>query len=61
MLRERVAGLRATDDIVVYCDVGERSSLSWFVLHELLGYPHVRMYDGGWAEYGSLVDAPIAR
>ena len=61
VLLERFAGLPATDDIVVYCDVGGRSSLSWFVLHELLGYPHVRVYDGGWAEYGSLTEAPIAR
>jgi thiosulfate/3-mercaptopyruvate sulfurtransferase len=61
VLRDRVAGLAATDDIVVYCNVGERSSLNWFVLHELLGYPHVRVYDGGWAEYGSLTEAPVAR
>jgi thiosulfate/3-mercaptopyruvate sulfurtransferase len=61
VLLDRVAGLAASDDIVVYCNVGERSSLSWFVLHELLGYPRVRVYDGGWAEYGSLTEAPVAR
>jgi thiosulfate/3-mercaptopyruvate sulfurtransferase len=35
--------------------------LCWFVLHELLGYQHVRLYHGGWAEYGSLTDVPVAR
>ncbi len=39
----------------------ERSALHWFVLSELLGHPWVRNYDGGWAEYGSLVHAPVAR
>jgi 3-mercaptopyruvate sulfurtransferase SseA len=23
--------------------------------------PRVRHYDGGWSEYGSLVDVPVAR
>ena len=48
-------------DIAVYCDVAVQSSLTWFVLHELLDYPQVRNYDGGWAEYGSLVGAPVER
>jgi thiosulfate/3-mercaptopyruvate sulfurtransferase len=48
-------------EVVVYCSVAERSALTWFVLHELLGYPRVRNYDGGWAEYGSLMDVPVAR
>ena len=37
----------------------ERASA--FVLHELLGYPQVRNYDGSWTEWGSLVGAPIER
>ena len=61
VLLDRFAALATTDDIVVYCTVGERSSLCWFVLHELLGYQHVRLYPGGWAEYGSLTDVPVAR
>jgi thiosulfate/3-mercaptopyruvate sulfurtransferase len=31
---------------VAYCRIGERSSHTWFVLHELLGQPNVRNYDG---------------
>ena len=55
------AGLRPEDDIVVYCRIGERSSHTWFVLHHLLGYPHVRNYDGSWTEWGNSVRVPITR
>ncbi len=54
-------GLKPTDDIVAYCRIGERSSLTWFVLTYLLGFSHVRNYDGSWTEWGNLVRAPIAR
>jgi len=52
-------GLTPEKEIVAYCRIGERSSHTWFVLHELLRYPNVRNYDGSWTEYGSLVGAPI--
>jgi thiosulfate/3-mercaptopyruvate sulfurtransferase len=55
------AGVRPDDDIVVYCRIGERSSHTWFVLRHLLGYPHVRNYDGSWTEWGNSVRVPIAR
>lgn len=47
-------------DVIVYCRIGERSSLTWFVLSELLGYSSVRNYDGAWTEWGNLVAAPVA-
>src|SRR2546421_11474173 len=46
-------------DTIAYCRIGERSALTWFVLHELLGVENVRNYDGSWTEYGSLVGVPI--
>ena len=46
-------------DTIAYCRIGERSAHTWFVLHELLGYPRARNYDGSWTEWGSLVGAPI--
>ncbi|MGI8999656.1 MAG: sulfurtransferase [Candidatus Limnocylindria bacterium] len=52
-------GVTGEDDVVAYCRIGERSSHTWFVLHELLGYRNVRNYDGSWTEYGSLVGVPI--
>lgn len=62
-LRELYAsrGLVDDSDVVVYCRVAERSSLMWFSLSELLQHPRVRHYDGGWAEYGSLMDVSVAR
>jgi thiosulfate/3-mercaptopyruvate sulfurtransferase len=46
---------------IAYCRIGERSSHTWFVLHELLGRTDVKNYDGSWAEYGSLVGVPVQK
>ena len=54
-------GITPDREVVAYCRIGERSSHTWFVLHELLGYPRVRNYDGSWSEWGSLVGVPIER
>lgn len=54
-------GVTDADSIVAYCRIGERSSHTWFVLHELLGHGNVANYDGSWTEYGSLVGVPIER
>ncbi len=54
-------GLKPDDDVIVYCRIGERSSHTWFVLTYLLGYPHVRNYDGSWTEWGNLVNVPVER
>jgi thiosulfate/3-mercaptopyruvate sulfurtransferase len=53
------AGLDFSKDTIAYCRIGERSAHTWFVLHELLGQPRVKNYDGSWTEYGSLVGVPI--
>ena len=53
------AGLDFGRDTIAYCRIGERSAHTWFVLHELLGLPDVKNYDGSWTEYGSLVGVPI--
>jgi thiosulfate/3-mercaptopyruvate sulfurtransferase len=55
------AGLDTAKDTIAYCRIGERSSHTWFVLHELLGHHNVKNYDGSWTEYGSLVGVPIAK
>jgi Rhodanese-related sulfurtransferase len=53
------AGVDFNKDTIAYCRIGERSAHTWFVLHELLGQPNVKNYDGSWTEYGSLVGVPI--
>jgi thiosulfate/3-mercaptopyruvate sulfurtransferase len=60
-LRELYAneGLDTSKPTIAYCRIGERSSHTWFALHELLELPDVKNYDGSWTEYGSLVGVPI--
>ena len=53
------AGLDESKDTIAYCRIGERSSHTWFALHELLGETDVKNYDGSWTEYGSLIGVPI--
>jgi thiosulfate/3-mercaptopyruvate sulfurtransferase len=54
-------GIAPEQEVISYCRIGERSSHTWFVLSYLLGYPHVKNYDGSWTEWGNLVDAPIEK
>ncbi len=53
-------GVTPDKDVVAYCRIGERSSHTWFVLTQLLGYANVKNYDGSWTEWGSLVGVPVA-
>ncbi|WP_327050613.1 sulfurtransferase [Halomicrococcus gelatinilyticus] len=53
------AGITDDQEVVTYCRIGERSSIAWFALSELLGYDDVTNYDGSWTEWGNLVDAPV--
>jgi len=58
---EHENNLNTKDDVIAYCRIGERSSHTWFVLKNLLGYDNVRNYDGSWTEWGNLVGAPIEK
>lgn len=53
--------LDGNQDIIAYCRIGERSSHTWFVLTQLLGFPKVKNYDGSWTEWGNLVGVPIEK
>jgi thiosulfate/3-mercaptopyruvate sulfurtransferase len=55
------AGVDYGKDTIAYCRIGERSSHTWFVIHELLGHQNSKNYDGSWTEYGSLVGVPIEK
>jgi thiosulfate/3-mercaptopyruvate sulfurtransferase len=54
-------GIRADRPVITYCRIGERSSHTWFVLTQLLGYPDVRNYDGSWTEWGNVIRTPIEK
>ena len=57
----RGKGIDGGKETVAYCRIGERSSHTWFVLTQLLGYDNVRNYDGSWTEWGSIIGAPIEK
>ncbi|MDA8390926.1 MAG: rhodanese-like domain-containing protein [Gammaproteobacteria bacterium] len=49
----RVAGLPANPNapIVTYCNTGHWASIGWFVATQVLGYRHVRLYDGSMTQW----------
>jgi thiosulfate/3-mercaptopyruvate sulfurtransferase len=48
-------------EIVCYCRLSHRASLVWVAMRYLLGYENVRIYDGSWTEWGSIVGFPVER
>ncbi|MBH97257.1 MAG: sulfurtransferase [Rhodospirillaceae bacterium] len=48
-------------EIVCYCRLSHRASLAWFALTHILGYEGVKIYDGSWTEWGSIVGVPIEK
>jgi rhodanese-related sulfurtransferase len=54
-------GVTTDKEIIVYCRLSHRASFTWFVLTYMLGYPRVRVYDGSWTEWGSIVGVPIEK
>jgi thiosulfate/3-mercaptopyruvate sulfurtransferase len=53
------AGVAPDRHVVVYCTIGNRASLAWYVLTQVLGYPRVSVYYGSWAEYGTAADTLV--
>jgi thiosulfate/3-mercaptopyruvate sulfurtransferase len=52
-------GVTPDKEIIAHCQLGIRAAHTWFVLKYVLGYPHVKNYDGSWEEWGNRQDLPI--
>ncbi|HEV1998204.1 MAG TPA: rhodanese-like domain-containing protein [Candidatus Dormibacteraeota bacterium] len=53
------AGISPEQRVIIYCTIGNRASLAWFILTYLLGYPHVSVYQGSYVEWGKLSDTAV--
>lgn len=58
------AGVRPDHTVVAYCNTGHVAAISWFILHELLGYRNASLYDGSmlaWTKHGNGIQTVIPR
>jgi thiosulfate/3-mercaptopyruvate sulfurtransferase len=49
------------DEIVCYCRLSHRATIAWLALGQILGAKNVKIYDGSWTEWGSIVGFPIEK
>ncbi|GAA2054768.1 sulfurtransferase [Williamsia deligens] len=49
------------DEVILYCRLAHRAALGWLDLTDVLGVHAVRVYEGSWTEWGSVVGAPVER
>jgi thiosulfate/3-mercaptopyruvate sulfurtransferase len=52
-------GIAPDDRVIGYCRLAHRASLGWVALGDRAGFSSVRVYDGSWTEWGSIVGVPI--
>lgn len=46
-------------EVISYCRLSHRATLACFAMTEILQFKNVRVYDGSWTEWGSMVGMPI--
>lgn len=49
------------DEIVAYCRLSHRATLAWTAMTYILGWEGVKIYDGSWTEWGSIVGYPVEK
>jgi thiosulfate/3-mercaptopyruvate sulfurtransferase len=49
------------DEVVCYCRLSHRATIAWIALGHILGFGNVKIYDGSWTEWGSIVGYPVER
>jgi thiosulfate/3-mercaptopyruvate sulfurtransferase len=55
------SGVPLEGEQISFCQTGHRTSLGWFVSHELLGNKKARLYDGSMAEWGASKELPTEK
>jgi thiosulfate/3-mercaptopyruvate sulfurtransferase len=54
-------GVTDDDELIGYCRLSHRASLGWVALNDVAAIESMRVYDGSWTEWGSMVGMPIER
>lgn len=49
-----------SENIIVYCNSSQFAGLGYFVLHNVLGYKNVSVFDGSMLEYAANDELPMA-
>jgi thiosulfate/3-mercaptopyruvate sulfurtransferase len=49
------------DEIVCYCRLSHRATIAWLALSQVMGLGNVKIYDGSWTEWASIVGYPIEK
>jgi thiosulfate/3-mercaptopyruvate sulfurtransferase len=47
--------------IIVYCNSAQQAGMGYFVLHDIMGYRNVTVYDGSMLEYAQDTKLPVVR
>ena len=55
------AGITADKTIIFYCATSVRAGLPFFVTKTILGFPHVKVYDGAMNEWATDASNPIKK
>lgn len=52
-------GVTPDKKIIVYCGQGQMAAFTYFSLKHRLGFPKVKVYDGGFSEWSAREDLPV--